>query len=64
MYFDSLSAALHMEGHGMYVWLAYGVTLVVIATILLAPLRRRKRQLRAIAGELRRARGAGSPGES
>lgn len=63
MYFDSLNAVLTMEGHGMYVWLAYSVTLAVIATVLIAPLRRRKRLLQTLAMELRRARGVNAPEE-
>lgn len=59
MYFDSLNAALSMEGHGVYVWLAYGVTLVVIAVVLVAPLRRRRRLLKRLSAEQRRAHGAG-----
>jgi heme exporter protein D len=55
MYFDSLHALLTMDGHGAYVWTAYLVTLVVIAAVLLAPLRRRQRCLRGLAAELRRA---------
>lgn len=64
MYFDSLTAVLNMDGHGVYVWLAYGVTLAVIAAILVAPLRRRNRLLRQLAMEQRRARSADSVGES
>lgn len=45
MPFDSLSAFLHMGGHAPYVWLAYGVGLLLIAYNLLAP-RLRFRQLR------------------
>ncbi len=59
MYFDSLAAALSMDGHGGYVWTAYGICLVVLAVILLAPRRRQKRFLRQLAGEQKR--GQGSP---
>jgi heme exporter protein D len=64
MYFDSLHAVLAMEGHGVYVWLAYGMTLAVIAAVIIAPLRRRHRLLQQVAMEQRRSRGAGSVGES
>jgi len=57
MYFDSLQALLSMEGHGVYVWMAYLVTTVVIAAVLLAPMRRRQRFLRQLAGEFKRAQG-------
>ena len=33
MYFESLAAALAMDGHGPYVWAAYGLTLTVIAVL-------------------------------
>jgi heme exporter protein D len=62
MYFDSLHALLAMDGHGVYVWTAYGVTGLVIAVGLLAPLRRRKRFLLQLAAELKRAKVA--PGVS
>ncbi|MDX1735060.1 MAG: heme exporter protein CcmD [Halioglobus sp.] len=55
MYFDSLGAALAMDGHGGFVWAAYALTAVVVALLLILPLRRRKRLLRDISGELRRA---------
>ncbi len=58
MYFDNLHALLTMEGHGVYVWAAYLFTMVVIAAALLGPLRRRKRFLRQLAAELKRAQGA------
>jgi heme exporter protein D len=57
MYFDSLQAALTMDGHGVYVWIAYLLTLVVIVVVLVAPARRRKRLLLALAAELKRTRG-------
>ena len=58
MYFDSLQALLHMEGHGIYVWSAYAITLAVVAAILLLPRRRQSRFLRQLAGEMKRQRGA------
>ncbi len=30
MYFDSLSEFLAMDGHGLYVWMSYGIFIVVI----------------------------------
>jgi heme exporter protein D len=62
MYFDSLHALLVMEGHGVYVWMAYLVTLVVIALVLIVPQRRRRQFLVQLAAELRRAQAA--PGAS
>ena len=54
MYFDSLEALLAMDGHGPYVWAAYGITLLVLFLVLSAPGRRRRRLLRTVRGELRR----------
>jgi heme exporter protein D len=58
MYFDSLHALLTMDGHGVYVWSAYLVTIAVIAVTLLAPRFRHKRLLQQLPGELKRARSA------
>ena len=54
MYFESLSAALTMDGHGSFVWSAYLLTLVVILTLVLAPRSRERVILRQIDGEHRR----------
>jgi heme exporter protein D len=58
MYFDSLHAVLVMGGHGVYVWTSYLVSTMVIIAVLLVPLHRRKRLLRQLAAELKRAQGA------
>ena len=58
MYFDNLQALLFMEGHGIYVWPAYALAAVVIAVVLIAPLRRRKRLLAQLAAELRQTQAA------
>ncbi len=57
MYFDSLGAILHMDGHGSYVWSAYLITLIVLAMLLLVPRRRQRRILQQLDGELRRRQG-------
>jgi len=59
MYFDSLQAAMAMDGHGAFVWSAYGVTVLVVAGVLLAPLRRRHRLLRQLAAQHRRLQAQG-----
>ncbi len=56
MYFDSLGAILHMDGHGGFVWSAYLITIAVLALLLLAPRRRQRRFLRQLSGELRRGK--------
>lgn len=59
MYFDSFRALLEMDGHGLYVWSAYGISLIVIALLVVAPFRRRRRLLAAIrAGQQREAAAA------
>jgi heme exporter protein D len=58
MYFDSLHAALNMDGHGVYVWTAYLVSMFVILIALLAPVFRRRRFLLQLAAELKRAQAA------
>jgi heme exporter protein D len=54
MYFDSVAAALQMDGHGGFVWSAYVIALLVIALLLVVPLRREKRLIRQLRAELRR----------
>ena len=63
MYFDSFQALLEMDGHGAFVWAAYGITLLVLSIMLLAPRRRSRDQLRRLAGELRRQGAAPSNAE-
>ncbi len=55
MYFDSLHAALTMGGHGAFVWSAYAITLVVIALLLISPLRKSRQLRRELAGQYKRA---------
>ncbi len=45
MYFESFDAFIAMGGHGPYIWAAYGITLVVMAGLVWAPLSRRQRFL-------------------
>ncbi|MFO7551402.1 MAG: heme exporter protein CcmD [Haliea sp.] len=61
MYFESLAAALQMDGHGAFVWSAYLITLGVIVFILYAPRRRERRFLRQLEGQIRRT-GGKAPG--
>ncbi len=53
MYFDSFEALLQMDGHGGFVWAAYGITTTVIVLLLL-PRRRQRQTLQRLQGELRR----------
>ncbi|MFV0277289.1 MAG: heme exporter protein CcmD [Parahaliea sp.] len=67
MYFDTLHAALVMDGHGAFVWSAYAITILVLLILLLTPVLRARRVRRELAGELRRRaadsrEGAHAPG--
>ena len=55
MYFDSVSSLIAMDGHGAFVWSAYGITAVVLVALLVAPMRRRRRLMAELKGEARRA---------
>jgi heme exporter protein D len=55
MYFDSLTALWHMDGHGFYVWLAYTLTFLPVAVMVWLPVRRQREHWRWIAAEQRRA---------
>ena len=52
--FDSLGAALAMEGHGPYVWAVVVVAVVIVLYLLLAPVLRSKRIILEQRGVLRR----------
>jgi heme exporter protein CcmD len=54
VYFESLSQALHMAGHGGYVWTVVALSALVITGLLLGPAaasRRTLTQLRSHAGQ-------------
>ena len=36
--FDSVAAFLQMDGHGLYIWAAFGITLIVLGANILWPL--------------------------
>ncbi len=59
MSFDSFTDFLAMGDHGLYVWLCYGVALVVIAANVLAVRRSRRKLLREINAVLKRRQSAG-----
>ncbi len=54
MYFDTLGQVLQMDGHGAFVWAAYGITLAVVFTLLILPRRREQRLKRELAAAIRR----------
>ena len=57
MYFDSISAALHMEGHGAFVWSAYLISLLVVTLMILAPRARQRKLLGHLKAQQRRLAG-------
>lgn len=57
MYFDSLSAALTMDGHGAFVWSAYAITFAVLIALIVFPLLRQRRFFREQGDRLRREQG-------
>lgn len=42
MYFDSFADFLFMEGHGSFVFAAYGITLFIILLLVYLPLQKQK----------------------
>ena len=54
MYFDSFAEFIEMGGHGLYVWVAYGLAAVVFFFNLMAPIFKRKRLIIEQARQLRR----------
>ena len=60
MYFDSLQAAITMDGHGVFVWSDYAITLLGVVLILVRPSRRAARTLRRVGGEIKRNAAAAS----
>ncbi len=52
--FDSLAAALEMNGHGGYVWSVYLTAALVVVFLLLGPLLRSRRIVQERRGQLRR----------
>ncbi len=54
MSFSSVSEFLAMGGHGLYVWLCYGVVLAMLIVNMLAPVMQRRQILREQSQRLRR----------
>lgn len=54
MEFDSLSAFLAMGKHGFYVWLAYGLTTLIIVVNVLLPLWKKKQLIRQLKNQQKR----------
>jgi heme exporter protein D len=54
MQFDSISAALSMDGHGAYVWFVFVAALLVAVGLLVIPTLRHRRIARDQRGAIRR----------
>ncbi len=44
--FDSLAAFMHMDGHGPFVWTAYGIVYGILIFLTLSPLIQKKNLLK------------------
>ena len=58
MAFGSLADFLNMGGHGFYVWLCYGLGLLIIVMNLLLPMQQSKQVIRELRRRLRREEGS------
>ena len=54
MYFDSFEAFLAMGKHGVYVWSAYGLAVVVLTANVIAPLLNKRKVVAKQQARLRR----------
>jgi heme exporter protein D len=54
MYFDSLSSAMHMDGHGVFVWSAYFIAILVMSYLVIQPMRKEKQVIRQLQSALKR----------
>lgn len=57
--FDTFTEFLNMGGHGLYVWLCYGLGLLVVVGNLLQPLLKRKALRADLERRMRRERARG-----
>ena len=48
MYFDSIQQLVYMDGHGVYVWSAFIITMVVMLGLIIKPLCQKKQELKNI----------------
>lgn len=54
MQFETMSEFITMDGHGLYVWLSYGIGVSIIVGNLVLPLFKRKELMISLARRLRR----------
>ncbi|MFG1490611.1 heme exporter protein CcmD [Oceanospirillum sp. HFRX-1_2] len=54
MYFESFSDFLNMGGHGLYVWMAYGLSAVLLVINVVLPIMHKRQLVKEQARKLRR----------
>lgn len=54
MFFESFSEFLHMGGHGLFVWLSYGIAGLIIVQNFISPVLTRKKVIKDIERQMRR----------
>lgn len=54
MQFTDIDAFINMGGHGLYVWLSYGVGLLVFITAFMSPVLKKKRIIKELSQLQRR----------
>ncbi|WP_417596804.1 heme exporter protein CcmD [Oceanospirillum sp.] len=54
MYFDSFSEFLNMGGHGLYVWMAYGLSAVLLVINVVLPIMHKRQLIKEQMRKLRR----------
>jgi len=57
--FDGFADFISMGGHGVYVWISYGITFLVMVWLLIAPIARKRQILQILQREAARQRRAG-----
>ncbi|MDG2460358.1 MAG: heme exporter protein CcmD [Luminiphilus sp.] len=63
MYFDTLTALWYMDGHGIYVWVAYALTAALLIAMVRLPISRFRRHWGWVEAERRRT-SVSSPAET
>jgi heme exporter protein D len=48
MYFDSIQQLIYMDGHGVYVWSAFLISVVVMLVLVVKPLSQTKKEFNNI----------------
>ena len=60
MYFENFAALIYMDGHGAFVWSAYTITLIVLISLVVMPLMKKKQFIKQQRMQLRREQGRNS----